>query len=270
VNEPTAPLSLDQPLSARLQAAGVDVEMPIEPAAAWRRLHDAEGPRASLLDRYALEAVALGVTVDDLDRELRLALAHEVFTVRDPAFSILPSSHRVVIDLIEVVPSEPAWPDRFEWWRTRLAEALGDTALRIDHIGSTSVPGLPAKPVIDIQVSVPDVDDEAAYVTQIEGLGVALRTRETAHRYFRPGGGAIRDVQIHVCAAGSAWERMHLLFRDYLRGNPSVAEAYAALKQRLAVTFREDRLGYNEAKSGWILDTLADAQTWATATGWHL
>jgi GrpB-like predicted nucleotidyltransferase (UPF0157 family) len=75
-------------------------------------------------------------------------------------------------------------------------------------------------------------------------------------------------VQIHVCRAGGEWEREHLLFRDYLRADREARDAYARLKQNLADRYRDDRLAYNEGKTGFILDMLSEAEAWATATGW--
>jgi GrpB-like predicted nucleotidyltransferase (UPF0157 family) len=112
------------------------------------------------------------------------------------------------------------------------------------------------------------VDDEDAYVSAIEGLGVSLRFREPGHRYFRPAGDRPRTVQIHVCNAGGEWEREHLLFRDYLRADPEVRDAYQRLKHDLADRYRDDRLAYNEGKTGFILDMLEDARAWAQRTGW--
>jgi GrpB-like predicted nucleotidyltransferase (UPF0157 family) len=118
-----------------------------------------------------------------------------------------------------------------------------------------------------VQVSVQDVEDEPAYVPTIEALGLPLRIREPAHRYFRAPGER-RVVQVHVCGTGGVWERDHLLFRDYLRGHPRVAAAYADLKLELAERFRDDRLGYTEGKSAFIAAALAGAEAWAGETGW--
>jgi GrpB-like predicted nucleotidyltransferase (UPF0157 family) len=142
-------------------------------------------------------------------------------------------------------------------------EELGDRATRIEHVGSTAVPGLAAKPIIDIQVSVEDIDDEAAYVPAIERVGIAFRARDREHRYFRPGGDRPRDVQVHVCGAGSEWERVHVLFRDFLRADAAAREAYRLLKLDLAARYRDDRIAYNEAKTSFILNALERAEAWA-------
>ena len=178
-------------------------------------------------------------------------------------------SDRQVADPIEVVPYDPTWPAAFASWRTALHRALGATALRIEHVGSTAVPGLAAKPVIDVQISVRDLADETRYVPAIEALGVALRSRDATHRYFRPAGSIPRTVQIHVYQSGSAEEREHLLFRDFLRDDADTRAAYAALKRDVAHRYRDDRIAYNEAKSAFILDALERARAWARRTGWN-
>jgi GrpB-like predicted nucleotidyltransferase (UPF0157 family) len=161
-------------------------------------------------------------------------------------------------DPIGIVAYDPAWRAGFVEWRVRLLRAV-PAAVRIDHVGSTAVPGLPAKPTIDIQVSVVDVEDESVYVPGIESTGVVLRMREPGHRYFRPPAGEPRVVQIHVCGIESEWEVDHLLFRDYLRGHPEDRDAYATLKLELAEQHRDDRLAYTDAKTQFILTTLDKA-----------
>jgi GrpB-like predicted nucleotidyltransferase (UPF0157 family) len=146
---------------------------------------------------------------------------------------------------------------------------LGEFALRIDHVGSTAVPGLPAKPVIDIQVSVTDISDEDSYRPAIESLGLPLRGREPDHRFFRPSAGSPRTVHVHVCGAGSRWERQHLLFVDYLREQPKRAREYAQLKLGLAGRFRSDRTRYTEGKNEFIEETLRMADVWAANTEWQ-
>jgi len=170
---------------------------------------------------------------------------------------------------VALMPPQSEWSSAFDSLRERLAAALGAHAVRIDHIGSTAVPGLLAKPTIDVQVSVPDADDEAAYRPAIEALGYPMRSREPGHRYFRTPKGAGRRVHIHVCAAGSAWERDHLLFRDYLRTHSDVARNYEALKRDLAGRYRDDRVAYTEAKTPFIRATVAAAEDWALHTAWQ-
>jgi hypothetical protein len=103
---------------------------------------------------------------------------------------------------IRVVAYDPDWRRRFVEQRVRIAAALGATALRIDHVGSTSVPGLVAKPIIDIDLSVPAVEDESAWLLQLVDAGYLLRVREPGHRMVHT---ADRGVHVHVCSAGSDW-----------------------------------------------------------------
>jgi GrpB-like predicted nucleotidyltransferase (UPF0157 family) len=236
-------------LKALLSEAGLDPDDFGDPGAAWRLLHERFGRRITLVDRYELER-------RELDREERARIGREVLAIQYPVAEFAGAPRA---DLIDVVPYDPAWATAFERWRERLAEALGETEVRIEHVGSTAVPGLAAKPIVDVQVSVVDVEDDAAYVPAIEALGVPFRFREPGHRYFRPGPGQPRDVQIHVCEVGSEWEREHLLFRDLLRADPELRERYGRLKLELAEHYRDDRLAYTDAKTTFILDALEDA-----------
>jgi len=261
---------MDRELAGRLRAADVDPETGFDPHEAFGRLHAREEQRATLLDRYALEASARGVGVADLSADLRAELQAGVLRLHIPGWEVIAGSERVGHDSIEVVAYDPAWPDGFVVWSERLGRELGAAATRIDHVGSTAVPGLAAKPIIDVQVSVPDLDDEASYVPAIERAGVAFRARDAEHRYFRPAGDRPRDVQVHVCVAGSDWERRHLLFRDVLRADATTRDAYAALKRDLARQYRDDRIAYNEAKTHFILDAIARAEVWAADRGWQV
>lgn len=261
---------LDPQLARRLADVGLDPLDFGEPRQAWRRLHSRFGRRVTLIDRYALEAARRGVRPDQLDRNERARLTREVLSVQYPGLEFTASSGRPVADPIEVVAYRDAWVTSFSEWRERLHSALGEAAVRIEHVGSTAVQGLPAKPIIDVQVSVRDVEDETSYVPAIEELGVPLRFREPEHRYFRPARDEPRTVQVHVCTAGGEWEREHLLFRDYLRADPEARAAYARLKQELGERYRDDRLAYNEGKTGFVLDTLDDARKWAERTRWTL
>lgn len=259
---------MDETLRARLTEVGLDPDGFGDPKAAFERLHERFGRRATLVDRYALEATAHGVEPEELDRELRARLALEVIPLQLPGWEVLDAGARTVDDPIEVVPYQEKWAATFVAWRERLWQRLQQSVARIEHVGSTAVPGLAAKPAIDIQVSVRDVESEAAYVPALESLGIALRSRDPGHRYFRPAGDAPRTVQIHVVDAGSDWEREHLLFRDFLRVHADARDDYAHLKLELADRYRDDRLAYNEAKTGFILDALGAAEEWAARAGW--
>ena len=238
-----------------------------DPFERWRRLRQARGPRVTVIDLYGLAAQPRGLKPHDLPLAERIELSKRALAMMYDGFELTADSDRGR-EPIELVPYDERWPATFDHWRTRLADALWDTAVRIEHVGSTSVPGLPAKPVIDIQVSVADVSDEERYVPHLAELGLQLRSRDVEHRYFRPFPGARRDVHVHVCRAGSGWERDHLLFRDYLRAMPDARQAYEESKAEAAATWRDDRMAYTEAKSSVILDTMARANIWAETVGW--
>ncbi len=233
------------------------------PWAVWLELSDRGGRRVTLVDLYDLEATRRGVAVAELPAADRQAMAHRVLAVQYPGWEVAPGGGFRAGEPVEIAGYDGHWPELFGEWRRRLGTALGDVALRVDHVGSTAVPGLAAKPVIDVQVSVDDLEDEPEYVPAIESTGVVLQSREHARRYFRPPPGRPRTVQVHVCAAGSEWERDHLLFRDYLRAHDEVRDAYAALKRELARCWGSDRLAYTGEKTAFILGTLEIAESWA-------
>lgn len=221
-------------------------------------LVEREAAAPTLNDRLALQALWCGTTPDGLpDAEKRRAV-EGFYGLRWQGFEIVGQNRN---ESIIVVDYDPEWPERFQSWRKRLDAALGGEAMRIDHVGSTAVPGLAAKPIIDIQVSLPDIANESRYVPAIEEIGVALRSRDGEHRYFRPPPERPRDVQIHVCDIDGDWERDHLRFRDHLRSHNQDREAYAALKRQLARRFPQDRLAYTEGKSEFIAEVLSRRST---------
>ena len=166
---------------------------------------------------------------------------------------------------LEIVPYDPAWPAGFERERARIAAALGSIALRIDHHGSTAVPGLAAKPVIDIQVSVAAVQPMDRYEAALEGLGyVHVPHPDDAFcPYFHRPQTWPHTHHVHVVAAGGAEETRTLAFRDYLRAHADVAAAYADLKRTLAPRFAagdaEARQAYADAKGAFIEGAIAAA-----------
>lgn len=168
---------------------------------------------------------------------------------------------------IRLVPHEAGWQLAFELQRRRIIDALGPAALRIDHIGSTAVPGLPAKPIIDIDLSVADPEDEPAYLPALESSGFVLRVREPGHRMVRS---PELDVHVHVCAQGSPWMRRHLLFRDHLRADADDRAWYAATKQELARHDWPDMNAYAAAKNEVVRAITQNAERWAAETGWHV
>jgi GrpB-like predicted nucleotidyltransferase (UPF0157 family) len=234
---------------------------------AWLRLRATEGNRATIIDLYELVAAPRGLTAHELPMTERHSLARQAVPHMWPGFSISDGSERPAVPLV-VVDYDPGWPQRYARWRQRVEAALGRAALGIEHVGSTSVPGLAAKPIVDIQVSVADLDDEARYVSQLEAVGLVLRSRDELHRFFRPPAGQPREVHVHVCAAGSQWERDHLLFRDYLRSDPAACRRYAKTKRANVRRWSDDGWAYTDAKTGVILTILEQAASWAQATDW--
>ena len=182
--------------------------------------------------------------------------------------------------MVEIVPYQTSWPREFERVAALLRLGLGSLALRIDHIGSTAVPGLAAKDVIDIQVTVAALDDQLRQAMETLGLpGVEGLQRD--HRppgaigpdsdweklYFHEAPGQ-RRVHIHVRVAGRPNQRYPLLFRDYLRARPASAAAYAELKRRLA-TGLADPDTYPEMKDPAVDLIYFAAEDWAAATNWQ-
>lgn len=158
---------------------------------------------------------------------------------------------------VRLVEYDADWPARFERIRENLVGALGATARTVEHVGSTAIPGMVAKPIIDVLMTVDDVEDQARYLPVIEELGYELRVREDGHRMFRP---ASRDVHVHVCAEGSPKHRDYLLLRDWLRRSPDDRAAYARLKRELAAEAWPDVNYYAQAKGPVISEILERAR----------
>jgi GrpB-like predicted nucleotidyltransferase (UPF0157 family) len=172
--------------------------------------------------------------------------------------------------MIELSPYDPTWPSLFAAQASQLREVLGSLAVRIDHIGSTAVPGLMAKPIIDIQISVSSLEPMERYQRPLEGVGLIYRADnpERTKRYFREAAGQ-RRTHIHVRRVGSWAEQFALLFRDFLRESPNERDLYAQTKQSLAEKFRYDRAGYSNAKAPILWEIMGRADRWSQATGWE-
>ncbi|MEU6298710.1 GrpB family protein [Streptomyces erythrochromogenes] len=170
--------------------------------------------------------------------------------------------------MIEIVEYRDSWPADFSELGARLRAGLGDAALRIDHIGSTAVPGLRAKPVIDVQVSVACLEP-ASFRVPLEAIGFEFRFSNTdlTKRYFRERSGP--RTHVHVRRAGSFTEQLCLLLRDYLRDSPAEAELYGARKAELAERHGTDRRAYTAAKSSVVWELTRRADGWAQARGWE-
>ena len=150
---------------------------------------------------------------------------------------------------IQLLPHDPAWARRYARERDRICCALGDMARRIEHIGSTAVPGLSAKPIVDVMVTVTDADDDADWLPVLEAAGYTVVVREPGHRMLRPADGA---VNLHVWSAGGDDERRQLLFRERLRRSARLRRDYEALKHRLAERPWPSVDAYADAKGPFI------------------
>jgi GrpB-like predicted nucleotidyltransferase (UPF0157 family) len=160
---------------------------------------------------------------------------------------------------IIVADYDDAWPERFRQEEAKIREALGGAALSIEHIGSTSVPGLAAKPIVDVLLVVEDSGDEVSYLPALEEAGYVLRVREPdfdEHRMFRT---PQKDVHVHVYSAGSPEIERYLLLRDRLRENVGERELYVRTKHDLASREWPSREHYAEAKTGVIEGIIARA-----------
>jgi GrpB-like predicted nucleotidyltransferase (UPF0157 family) len=162
--------------------------------------------------------------------------------------------------VISIVPYDPRWPAVFASLRERLVEPLRGLASRFEHVGSTAVPGLAAKDVIDLTVVVPSLDHLPAVIGRLAPLGYSHEGDlgvPGRHAFAAPD-----DVPAHhlyVCAHDNPDLAHVLAFRDYLRTHPDTARAYAELKYFLADRFRDDRAGYTAAKSAFITRIVATA-----------
>ncbi|MDZ5143292.1 GrpB family protein [Microbacterium testaceum] len=160
---------------------------------------------------------------------------------------------------IEIVDPDAAWPGVFEMLRSRIDGALGDRVLEIGHVGSTSVPGLAAKPVIDIDLTVADTDDEDAYVPALEALGFVLRVREPWWLGHRCLVSAEPAANLHVWPPDSPEAARHRLFRDWLRADELDRQRYAAVKREVVADGLMSE--YNARKEGVIREIYTRAFT---------
>lgn len=160
---------------------------------------------------------------------------------------------------ITIADYDPRWPTLFDREADRIRTALGERVIALEHVGSTSVPGLPAKPVIDIDLIVADSADEAAYVPALEDAGYRLNIREPdwyEHRCFQ---GPDIKLNLHVFGPGAEEHRRHLIFRDWLREHPEDRRRYAATKRELARRNWTYMTQYAAAKGDVVLGILATA-----------
>jgi len=163
--------------------------------------------------------------------------------------------------VIRLEAHNPQWARLYERERARLHAALGPHVLDLQHVGSTAIPGIRAKPILDIAAAVSSFEAATVTIAPLEELGYEYRGEHGIPRrhYFvlRSPDGETTLVHLHMLEVDSAeWEN-HLLFRDYLRAHPQEAQAYQTLKEQLMAQFRDDRLAYTEGKAAFVARILA-------------
>ncbi|MFL7794676.1 MAG: GrpB family protein [Anaerolineae bacterium] len=160
-------------------------------------------------------------------------------------------------EAVEIADYDPDWPAQFEAERARIAAALGDLAPEIHHIGSTAIPGIDAKPIIDTMVVVRRLDDAVACIAPLQELDYAFidYPENTDRRFFRKG--KPRTHHLHIVEEGSRSLIEHLAFRDALRADAGLRREYQALKHALRAKYKHDRATYSESKSVFVQKVLA-------------
>lgn len=160
---------------------------------------------------------------------------------------------------IEVVPYDPSWPAAFAELAARIRAALGEVALSIEHVGSTAVPGLPAKPIIDIDLTVPDSRDEDAYRPALDAAGFPVQFREPVFHEHRFARSDSPPANIHIWSPDCPEAIRHRMLRDWLIAHPEERELYAAAKFASAEQINAEGgvvMDYNQRKQPVIRDIL--------------
>ena len=160
---------------------------------------------------------------------------------------------------VRLVPHIENWHQLFEEEKARLQSAIGENVFAIEHIGSTSICGISAKPILDIAVAVEKYADGEKCIKPLDDLGYEYRGAHgiAGRHYFVKG--ELRTHHLHLVEINSDFWRSHLLFRDYLRENPTIAKEYDNLKKDLAKKYAENRDAYLEGKAGFIENVLSAA-----------
>ena len=161
--------------------------------------------------------------------------------------------------LIEIREYDPAWPDLYAREAERIRGVLGERVVRLEHAGSTSVPGLPAKPIVDMVLEVPDSSDEPAYVPDLQAAGYVLRIREPdwfEHRLFK---GPDTNINLHVFSAGCTETGRMVAFCDWLRMNEADRDLYARTKRDLASRDWKYVQQYADAKTAVVAEIMTRA-----------
>ncbi len=158
---------------------------------------------------------------------------------------------------IQIVPYDPAWPVTLQTLRSRLYDAVGHLAVAVEHVGSTAVSGLAAKPILDVDVVMRSASDLADAICRLGGIGyVHLGDQGVPGREAFAGPQGSPQHHLYLVVQGSEALRNHVQFRDYLRAHPDKAAEYSLLKRKLALRFRDDRDGYTEGKTEFVKGVL--------------
>jgi GrpB-like predicted nucleotidyltransferase (UPF0157 family) len=160
-----------------------------------------------------------------------------------------------------IVPYDPAWPRLFEEEKARILQDIGSYVVNIEHMGSTAIPGLAAKPVIDILIGVRSLADAPLFIPPLTARGYEYVSRYEQEmpfrRYLNRKVNGEHTHHLHMVEPDTDFFRVQLAFRDYLRTHPKECEEYAALKLRLAEKYRNDRVAYTDSKNEFIQGILA-------------
>lgn len=154
--------------------------------------------------------------------------------------------------VVEVVAPDPAWPQAYAALRDQVVAALGERMLALQHVGSTSVPGLWAKPMIDVDLTVEDSGDEDAWLPDLQAAGFELRVRQPEWEEHRCLRGRAPAANVHVWSPGAREPQRHRMFRDWLRDHPEDRDVYAAVKREVAARGFTDQMLYNNEKA-WVV-----------------
>lgn len=173
-----------------------------------------------------------------------------------------PRSRNLVNGRVHISEPDPKWPYLFRQEDARIRGALGDRVLALEHVGSTSVPGLPAKPCVDLLLVVADSADEPAYLPDLEEAGYSVVVREPDWYEHRVLKGPSINLNLHVFGQGCEEIDRMRLFRDYLTADAGARERYTAVKRELSERTWEKVQDYADAKTGIVTDLLAEAEVW--------
>lgn len=167
--------------------------------------------------------------------------------------------------IVRVVPYDSAWSHNFERERGRIEAALGNVVVALHHIGSTAIPGILAKPIIDILLEAPNLAELDRRASRVEALGYEAKGEFgiSGRRYFRRDDAqGVRTHQVHAFAFDNEDVVRHLAFRDYMIAHPQIAQLYGELKRQLAARHPNDIAAYSEAKDGFVKEHQAKALLW--------